>query len=93
MPATKQTLLRTTASRPPDTPPPFSAADTLVPDPQVFREFNISAMTGWRWDRDPQLISLGWPPAVRIRTRKFRSRLGLDAFKARLIAAALAERG
>jgi hypothetical protein len=29
--------------------------DSLVPDPQVCREFGVSAMTLWRWDRDPFL--------------------------------------
>ena len=30
--------------------------DTLVPDPQVQKEFGVSAMSIWRWDRDPELI-------------------------------------
>ena len=33
--------------------------DELVPDPQVAREFNVSLMTLWRWDRDPKLAELG----------------------------------
>jgi hypothetical protein len=36
--------------------------DTLVPDPQVQKEFGVTAMSIWRWDRDPELIKLGWPP-------------------------------
>ena len=51
--------------------------DTLVPDPQVQKEFGVTAMSIWRWDRDPELIKLGWPPPIRIRSRKFRSRIGL----------------
>jgi hypothetical protein len=35
----------------------------------------------WRWDRDPELIKLGWPPPIRIRSRKFRSRIALENFK------------
>jgi hypothetical protein len=27
--------------------------DTLVPDPLVQKEFGVSAMSIWRWDRDP----------------------------------------
>ena len=34
--------------------------DTLVPDPQVQKEFGVTAMSIWRWDRDPELIELGW---------------------------------
>jgi hypothetical protein len=39
--------------------------DTLVPDPQVQKEFGVTAMSIWRWDRDPELIKLGWPPPIR----------------------------
>ena len=31
--------------------------DTLVPDPQVQKEFGVTAMSIWRWDRDPELSS------------------------------------
>jgi hypothetical protein len=55
--------------------------DQLVPDPVVCREFHISAMTLWRWDRDAELA---FPPPVVIRKRKFRVRRALEAFKARL---------
>lgn len=63
--------------------------DFLVPDPQVATEFSVSLMTLWRWDHD---AALGFPPAVKIKGRKFRSRQQLDAFKARLFKQALAER-
>ena len=55
--------------------------DTLVPDLQVQKEFGVTAMSIWRWDRDPELIKLGWPPPIRIRSRKFRSRNALENFK------------
>jgi len=55
--------------------------DTLVPDPQVQKEFGVTAMSIWRWDRDPKLIKLGWPPPIRIRCRKFRSRIALENFR------------
>jgi hypothetical protein len=55
--------------------------DTLVPDPQVQKEFGVTAMSIWRWDRDLELIKLGWPPPIRIRSRKFRSRIALENFK------------
>lgn len=64
-------------------------ADELVPDPQVQKEFGISAMTLWRWDHDS---ALHFPPAIKIKTRKYRFRLALDAFKAELLRKAIAER-
>ena len=55
--------------------------DELVPDPQAAKELNICLMTIWRWDRDPQLAALGWPPPVYIRKRKYRGRKLLEKFK------------
>jgi predicted DNA-binding transcriptional regulator AlpA len=60
--------------------------DYLVPDPQVKREFGITAMTLWRWTRDQ---ALEFPPLIKINNRNYRSRNALEAFKARLIAKAL----
>lgn len=72
---------------------PANSPDEFVPDPQVFAEFGISAMTGWRWDHDAELVELGWPPPIKIRSRNFRSRRALDKFKARLVRRAIEERG
>lgn len=67
--------------------------DVLVPDPRVREEFGgVSEMTIHRWDRDPQMAALGWPPPIRIRNRKFRSRRALEAFKATMARRAVAER-
>ena len=64
--------------------------DHLVPDRQARAELGgISAMSLWRWDHRPEL---GFPPAIRLNGRKYRSRLALDAFKQRLIAQALKAR-
>jgi hypothetical protein len=60
--------------------------ETLVPDPVVCREFGIVSMSLWRWTRDPEL---NFPPAIRIRGRNFRSRRQLEAFKERMIRAAI----
>jgi predicted DNA-binding transcriptional regulator AlpA len=60
--------------------------DELVPDPEVCREFSITSMTLWRWDHDPELR---FPPPVRIRKRKFRSRRALEAFKQQMLAGAV----
>jgi predicted DNA-binding transcriptional regulator AlpA len=64
-------------------------ADISVPGPQVEREFGVSSMTIWRWDRDSKL---GFPPKIKINGRNYRSRQQLEAFKANLLAAALKAR-
>jgi hypothetical protein len=63
--------------------------DELVPDTAVVKEFSITSMTLWRWDHD---LSLGFPPPVIIRKRKFRSRRALEEFKGRMIRTAIASR-
>ena len=63
---------------------PDNVPDELVPDPQVAREFNVSLMTLWRWDRDLKLAELGWEPPVKIRTRNYRRRRPLEKFKVAL---------
>lgn len=63
--------------------------DELVPDPQVWRELGITSMTGWRYTHDPKL---NFPPPIKIRTRNFRSRRQLEAFKARLLRDAMSRR-
>jgi hypothetical protein len=71
------------------------ANDTFVPDRQVRAELTISPTTQWRWDRDPAMTELGWPPLIRIgpQGRKYRSRLRLEQFKANLVKRAIAQRG
>jgi hypothetical protein len=56
--------------------------DFLVPDVVVAQEFHITQMTLSRWDADARL---GFPPAIKIRTRKYRSRNALNEFKRRMI--------
>jgi hypothetical protein len=63
--------------------------DTLVPDPVVWKEFGVTSMTGWRWTQDPDL---GFPAQIKIRTRSFRSRKGIEEFKGRMVARSLAAR-
>ena len=63
--------------------------DELVPDPQVWKELGITPMTLWRYTHD---VELNFPPAIKIRTRNFRSRRQLEAFKERLLRDALARR-
>jgi len=66
--------------------------DPLVPDPEACREVGICTMTGWRWDRSKEMADLGWPIAIRINRRKFRSRAALDAFKQNLVQRAVKDR-
>jgi hypothetical protein len=47
----------------------------------------------WRWDRDPEMVALGWPPPVYIRKRKYRGRKLLEKFKALLLRRAIKARG
>ncbi|MCS3761656.1 hypothetical protein [Bradyrhizobium centrosematis] len=63
--------------------------DQFVPDPIVANEFNISLMTLWRWSRDP---NLGFPAAIQIRGKNFRSRSEIEAFKERMLMGALRQR-
>jgi hypothetical protein len=63
--------------------------DTLVPDPQVWREFGVTSMTGHRWTNDPDL---DFPAKIKIGDRNFRSRDALEKFKADLIRKAIADR-
>ena len=64
--------------------------EDLVPDADVWEEFGVTPMTGWRWDRDTEL---NFPPAIRIKTRKYRSRRQLEEFKRALVREAIAARG
>jgi len=43
--------------------------DRLLPDAEVCQRYGVTPMTLWRWDHDP---TLSFPPAVRIRSRKYR---------------------
>jgi hypothetical protein len=62
--------------------------DTLVPDPQVWREFGVTSMTLFRWTHNAKL---GFPPPIKINNRNFRSRRQIEAFKDRMLRKALTE--
>jgi hypothetical protein len=69
------------------------AFDSLVPDAIARAELGgVSKMTWWRWQRDVRMIELGFPVAVTICDRTYRSRAELEAFKARLMREAIKER-
>jgi hypothetical protein len=63
--------------------------DSFVPEARVREEFDVTAMTLHRWDKDP---SLAFPPPITIRGRKYRSRKQLQEFKERQIKLAVANR-
>ena len=69
--------------------------DRLVPDRVVRSELCIAPMTMWRWDHDPAMAELGWPPVIQLsaKGRKYRSRVQLEAFKQNLVKRAAAARG
>jgi hypothetical protein len=54
----------------------------LVPDPQIWREFGVTPMTGWRWTHDK---ALNFPQPIKIRNRCFRSRPQIEEFKERMM--------
>jgi hypothetical protein len=67
--------------------------DSLVADSVARRELgDITKMTLWRWDHDPDMAALGWPCRIQVGNRNFRSRRALERFKRILIAKAVAER-
>jgi DNA topoisomerase IA len=66
--------------------------DELISDPRVTRELNVSLMTLWRWDRDPEMAAIGWPARVQIRRRNYRSRAAFEQFKSAAVRRAIKTR-
>jgi hypothetical protein len=67
--------------------------DSLMPDSDFRAELGgISKMTLWRWDRDAGLAEQGFPPAIRIRDRSYRSRSAFELFKQNLLQQAIRDR-
>lgn len=56
----------------------------FIPDPQVAERYGISAMTLWRWDRNP---ALKFPAPIRINNRKYRDETALVAWERQRTAA------
>jgi hypothetical protein len=63
--------------------------DALIPDPEMWRKFGVSPMTGWRWTNDPKL---NFPQPIKIRTRNFRRGGELNEFGERLLREAIKQR-
>jgi hypothetical protein len=64
----------------------------LIPDSEIFRDLHITKMTAYRWDRDPRMAELGWPPPIYRGRYKFRDSLAYEKFKAKLAREAIAKR-
>jgi hypothetical protein len=52
----------------------------LIPDPEVWKRYGVCAMTGYRWDHNPEL---NFPKPIRINGRKYRDEEELEAFERR----------
>ena len=53
--------------RKPSSQPTFSPQECFLTGPKIDARYGISAMTRWRWQRDPKL---GFPPPMKINGRK-----------------------
>jgi predicted DNA-binding transcriptional regulator AlpA len=57
--------------------PVRSSGRRWLPDPQVCKRYGVSAMTLWRWDRNPEM---NFPGPIRINGRKYRDEDALEAW-------------
>lgn len=64
----------------------------LIPDPEIRRDLRITKMTTHRWDRDPRMAELGWPPPIYRGRFKFRDATQYARFRAKLAREAIARR-
>ncbi|MGY3690706.1 hypothetical protein ACVIGA_000786 [Bradyrhizobium sp. USDA 3240] len=69
-----------------------SPPDQWVAEQDVCAELSLTSMSFWRYDRDQKMMELGWPPAIRLNGRIYRSRRALDLFKTNMAMLALRER-
>jgi hypothetical protein len=76
-------------------PDPISriTAPSFVLDQDIERDLHVTAMTLHRWDHDPAMLELGWPPKVIIARKKCREAELYQTFKENLVRRALAKRG
>jgi hypothetical protein len=76
------TTLTAPQTRPSDLPPYDEVDDVFLPDPVVWKRYGVTAMTGWRWDNDPDM---GFPPPYVIANRKYRKLSELREFERRCV--------
>jgi hypothetical protein len=73
-------------------PPSYDDRDVWIPDDEFIKELGIGRMSMHRYDRDPVMHALGWPPPMKIKERNYRSRRVTEAFKANMLKRAMAAR-
>jgi hypothetical protein len=67
--------------------------DAFVKDSVVCEELGVSKMTLFRWDQDPRMAEMGWPPPVILnKSYKYRARSALETFKATMVRRAIEDR-
>ena len=66
--------------------------DTLVPDRKIRDELQVTSTTTDRWDKEPRMHALGWPPKVKILNLNYRSGNKYKKFKRNLFALANKQR-
>jgi len=84
------------------TPPEsFESADAWIPDSVLIAELDISPSQKDRFDRDPKMAALGWPPKMKFgspegepdpKAHNFRSRRQTEIFKRNVLDLAIKHR-
>jgi hypothetical protein len=65
----------------------------IVADTDIRRDLGgVSRMTTHRWDRDPNMTAIGWPPPISINGRLYRDLQLYECFRARLAREAIRKR-
>jgi hypothetical protein len=70
-----------------------STAPALISDTDIRRDLgDLSRMAIWRWDHDPRMAALGWPPPELVNGRNYRNAEKYESFRGRLAREAIAKR-
>ena len=71
----------------------IDASQAVVSDTDIRRDLgSLSRMTIWRWDHDPAMAALGWPPPISVHGRNHRDAEQYERFRGRLAREAIAKR-
>jgi hypothetical protein len=70
-----------------------STSRPLISDTDIRRDLGgLSRMSIWRWDRDPHMAALGWPPPESVNGRNHRDAEQYETFRSRLAREAINKR-
>jgi hypothetical protein len=70
-----------------------STSRPLISDTDIRRDLGgLSRMSIWRWDHDPDMAALGWPPPESVNGRNHRDAEKYESFRGRLAREAIARR-